>query len=261
MNESLQNELDRLTIELKERRRYYRRSLRNMLVLSAVVLIFFALYSALAVYKIREFAAPQTAALLIADQFRGKYLDPRSWTHSDYRRFAEDATQSVLLSLPTGIYAAGEALKDSMRQDARMAAVSIADGLTLSVFRALERIGSESVEESAEKILAETGVEQLTASGKTLMFPVPFAFGARLREIRMKNGRTLTRQDLCDRDFAVCWLYFSENGRYQDGRCRNLMNLSLLLVRSWAEAAGGDFSTAQKKTKNSPVSRNSPVRQ
>jgi len=261
MDELLQDKLDRLTIELKERRKHYRSSLRNMLFFCVIILVFFSLFSLLIGYRIREIATPSTVALLIARQFRGQYLDQRNWSQEDYRRFAEDTTQSALLALPTGIHSAGEVLKDSMRQDARMAVMNIADGLSASVCRNLDRITEDSTEKMAKRILDETDINALTASGKTLMFPIPFSFGGRLREIRLKNGRALTRQDLCDRDFMICWLFLSENERYLDSRCANLMNFSLLLVRSWADAAGGNFSSAQKNTKNKPVSRNKPARQ
>ncbi len=261
MNESLQDKLDQLTIELRERRRHYRNSLRNMLFFCVIILVFFALYSALISYKIREIATPSTVALLIADQLRGQYSNQRNWNYDDYRHFAEDTAQSVLLSLPTGIYAVGETLKDSIRQDARMAVLGIADSLSVSVCRNLDRITEESTERLAKKILGGTDMDSLVSSGKTLMFPLPFSFGERLREIRLKKGRALTRQDLCDRDFVICWLFLSENERYQDSRCSNLMNWSLLLVRSWAESAGGNLSSVQKNTKNNPVSKNNPVRQ
>ncbi len=260
MNESLQDKLDRLTIELKERRRHYRNSLRNMLFFCVIILTFFALYSALISYKIREVATPSTVALLIADQLQGQYSNQQNWNHDDYRHFAEDTVRSVLLSLPTGVHTAGEMLKDSMRQDARMAALGIADSLSASVCRNLGRITEEPAGKLAKRILDGTDMDPLIAAGKTLMFPVPFSFGERLREIRLKNGRALTRQDLCDRDFMLCWLFLSENERYQDSRCSNLMNWSLLLVRSWAESAGESLSQGQKNTKNDPVSRNTPAR-
>ena len=47
MNEKLQDRLDQLTIELKERRRNYRNSLRYMIYFCVIILVFFSLYSAL----------------------------------------------------------------------------------------------------------------------------------------------------------------------------------------------------------------------
>ena len=54
MTDKLQEKLDQLTIELKERRRNYHNSLRNVLFFCVIIMVFFSLYSALISYKIRE---------------------------------------------------------------------------------------------------------------------------------------------------------------------------------------------------------------
>ena len=68
MNDKLQDQLDHLTIILKERRRHYRESMRNMFYFCIIILVFFSLYSALISYKIHESATPSTVALLIAGE-------------------------------------------------------------------------------------------------------------------------------------------------------------------------------------------------
>ena len=261
MKDELQQKFDRMSIELKERQRHYRDSLRNVLWFCIIILFFFSLYSALLSYKIREVATPSTIALLIAGQLKGHFSDQRTQDRRAFRRIAENMTDSVMLSLPAGILAGNEMLKDSMRADARAAAQEIASRLSGPLRRNLGRITEESTAQLADRILSETGIEPLTAPERTLMFPVPFRFGERLREIRSKNGRELTRQDLCDRDFMICWLYLRENDRYLDSRCSPLTGLSVLFAGSWEDVGRSIAPPAQKNTKNSPASKAEAARQ
>ena len=114
MNEKLQEKLDQLTIELWERRRNYRNSLRNVFFFCIIILLFFSLYSALISYKIREIATPSTIALLIAGELRDQFYDTLKEGKADFRQTAGDMSQSALLAVPVGIHAAGELIRESM---------------------------------------------------------------------------------------------------------------------------------------------------
>jgi len=265
MNESLQDRFDRLTIELKERRRYYRNSFRNVIIFCVIILIFFSLYSALICYKIQELATPSTIALLISSQLRENFSDAAKAGRINYRMTADDMSQSALLALPLSIHAAGEFLRESMDYDARSSALQIAESLTDTLHRNIDRIAGQTVpsgngESSCE--LSETRINELVRQGSNLMFPVPFHFGGRLRDIRLKRNIPLTRQELCDRDFMLCWTFLNENERYRDCRYSSvLMAFSSLFVRSWEEAADSSLETPQNSTKNNPMQKNSPARQ
>ena len=260
MNESLQDRFDRLTIELKERRRYYRNSFRNVIVFCVIILIFFSLYAALICYKIQELATPSTVALLISSQLRENYSDAAKTGRINYRLTADDMSQSALLALPVSIHAAGEFLRESMDYDARSSAFQIAESLTDTLHRNIDRIAA-SGEGEPSCGLSGTQIDELVHQGSNLMFPVPFHFGGRLRDIRLKRNIPLTRQELCDRDFMLCWTFLNENERYRDCRYSAvLMAFSSLFVRSWEEAASS-LETPQNSTKNNPMQKNTPARQ
>jgi len=263
MNESLQDRFDRLTIELKERRRYYRSSFRNVIVFCIVILVFFSLYAALISYKIREQATPSTVALLIASQLREDFTEAAKGDRINYQLTADDMSQSALLAVPVSIHAAGEFLRESMDYDACSSALQIAESLTGILHQNIDRVSRQPAP-SGDPLgeLSESRINDLVRSGRNLMFPVPFDFGGRLREIRLKSNIPLTRQELCGRDFMLCWTFLNENERYRD--CRSsavLMVFSSLFVRSWEEAANSSLETFQKSTKNNPVQKKIPARQ
>ena len=151
MNESLQDKFDQLTIELKERRRYYRNSFRNVIIFCVIILVFFLLYSALISYKIREIATPSTIALLIADQLRESFTDTAKADRINYQLTADDMSQSALLAVPVSIHAAGEYLRESMEYDARSSALQIAESLTDTLHRNIDLIAG-SAKPSAEPV-------------------------------------------------------------------------------------------------------------
>lgn len=263
MNESLQDRLDRLTIELKERRRYYRNSFRNVIFFCVIILVFFSLYSALISYKIRELATPSTVALLIASQLRENFSETAKADRINYRLTADDMSQSALLAVPVSIHAAGEFLRESMDYDARSSALQIAESLTETLHRNIDRIaGRAALPAGPDGGLSDEQIEQLIRPGRNLMFPIPFYFGGRLRDIRLKRNVPLTRQELCDRDFMLCWTYLNENERYRDCRYTGaLMDFSSLFVRSWKEVADSLQENPQNSTKNNPVQNKIPARQ
>ena len=264
MNDSLQDQLDRLTIELRKRRRRYRNSLRNVIFFSVIVLIFFSLYSVLIGYKVREIATPSTIALLIADQLREQYAAELNTNRADFRQTAEDMSQSVLLALPLAIHAGGELLKESMASEAYSAALNLSLNLSPILHRNADRIFS-SAGIPAEEISSLTGnpeIIRLIENEKTLMFPVPWSLGRRLREIRLKKTALLSRQDLCDRDFMLCWLYLCENERYRDCRSAGFLTaVSSSILQIWQEETDRTASGAQKNTKNIPVQNKIPAMQ
>lgn len=268
MNESLQDKFDQLTIELKRRRRNCRRSLRNIFVFCIITLLFFVLYSALICYRIREIATPSTVALLIAGQLREQFSNELKAGEADFRRTAEDMSQSALLALPVGIHAGGELLKDSMKREARSAAFYTAQQLTDSLHRNIDRMMADpsvsaEILKQVRLLPSGNGFDFPADIERTLMFPHPLYFGGRLREIRLKKNAELTQQDLCDRDFILCWLYLNENDRYRDARyAKPLLEIFNLFVRSWEEAATEmPMAPAQKNTNKIPVPKKMPAMQ
>ena len=260
VNDKLQNKLDQLTIELKERRRNYHDSLRNASLFSVIILVFFSLYSALISYKIREIATPSTVALLIAGELRDYFSDTLKTSRADFRRTAEDMSHSALLAVPVAIHAAGELIRESMAADARSAALEISEALKQPLRRNIDLIIAGAEPENNRKILQDLEQEELSFKGKSLMFPVPLAFGEHLRRIRLKQKSALSRQDLCDRDFILCWLFLTEHERYRDTRyARSWMDFSATVIRSWEDVMS--HSPNQKNTKNKPMQNRMPVMQ
>ena len=261
VNDKLQNKLDQLTIELKERRRNYHDSLRKAVFFCVIVLVFFSLYSALISYKIREIATPSTVALLIAGELRDYFSDTLKTSSADFRRTAEDMSQSALLAAPAVIHAAGELIRESMAADSRNAALEISEALKLPLRQNIDRIAAGKGKVGRE-IFRNMDLKELSFKGKSLMFPVPLALGEHLRKIRLKQKSALSRQDLCDRDFMLCWLFLAEHERYRDARyARPWMDFSTTVVRSWEEVMNHSAAQVQKKTKNRPMQNRMPVMQ
>ena len=264
MNERLQEKFDQLSIELQERRRSYRNSRRYVFFFCVIILVFFSLYSALISYKIREVATPSTIALLIAGQLREQFSADRNKERPNVRRTAEDMAESVLLAVPVSLHTGEEFLRDSLSQEARAASVRIAAALRDPLHRSIDRVLAADHPDSArplvEPLLEEVAKRRLTEKESSLMFPLPMNFGARLQEIRRKEKTALTRRDLCDRDFMLCWLYLNENSRYQDCTVMlPLMSFSSQLYQSWEDLMKGKSSSVQKKTKNMPTPKSSPA--
>ena len=262
MNEKLQEKLDQLTIELWERRRNYRNSLRNVFFFCIIILLFFSLYSALISYKIREIATPSTIALLIAGELRDQFYDTLKEGKADFRQTAGDMSQSALLAVPVGIHAAGELIRESMASGARNAALEISESVKVSLRRNIDRILADAAAADTGKIPAGIDLDQLSRLGKRMIFPVPVGLGEHLRSIRLKKKSALSRQDLCDRDFMLCWLFLAENERYRDTRnARFWMDFSTMVVRSWEEVMKQIPVSDQNHTKNSPMANRSPDKQ
>jgi len=261
MNETLQDKLDQLTIELKERRRNYRNSLRNVIYFCIIVLVFFSLYSALISYKIREIATPSTIALLIAGELRDQFYDTLKEGKADFRRTAGDMSQSALLAVPVGIHAAGERIRESMASGARNAALEISESIKQPLRRNIDRILADAGTADPRKIPAGIDLKELSHLGKRMIFPFPLGLGEHLRSIRLKRKNTLSRQDLCDRDFMLCWLFLAENERYRDTRnARIWMEFSTMVLRSWKEVMKQVPVPDQNHTKNSPMANRRPVK-
>lgn len=260
VNDKLQNKLDQLTIELKERRRNYHDSLRKTGLFCVIILVFFSLYSALISYKIREIATPSTVALLIAGELREHFADSLKARSADFRRTAGDMSQSVLLAVPVAIHAVGELIRESMAADAQNAALEMSEALKHPLHRNIDRIAAG--EGFDNRIFQDMDLKELSFKGRSLMFPVPLALGEHLRKIRLKQKSALSRQDLCDRDFILCWLFLAEHERYHDTRyARTWMDFSATVVRSWEDVMGFSAAPVQKKTKNRPMQNSTPVMQ
>ena len=259
MNDKLQDKLDQLTIELKARRQHYRNSLRNVIFFCVIILVFFSLYSALISYKIREIATPSTIALLIAGELREHFSDTLKKGSADFRRTAADMSQSSLLAVPAAIHASGELIRESMAADAQNAALETAEELKLPLRRNIDRILAGTAGSDNRKILHDIDLKELSRRRKNLMFPVPLAIGEHLRNIRLKKKNALSRQDLCDRDLMLCWLFLAEHERYRDARLvRAWMDFSATAVRSWEDVM--QSAAVQKNTKKRPMENRIPAR-
>ena len=260
MNDKLQDQLDRLTIQLKERRRHYRESMRNMFYFCIIILVFFSLYSALISYKLHEIATPSTIALLIAGELREQYSDSLKKGNADFHRTASDMSQSALLAVPVGIHAAGELIRESMSADAQSAALDIAEALKLPLHRHIDQVLVSGEGNVPPSIPSGVNLKELCRSGKNLMFPIPLAVGEHLRKIRLKKNAALTRQDLCDRDLMLCWLFLNDHERYRDTRfARTWMDFSSTVIRSWEDVMSHPVVPVQNNTKNRPMQKKSPA--
>ncbi len=264
MNDPLQSRLDHLTIELKERRKNCRNSLRKVFFCCILLLLFFFLYSALIGYKIQEFSDPSHLARLLAgdSHSRGRFADEGKPPAKYLTRTAEEMSRIFVLSLPLGIQAGGDLLRNAMKQDARYAAFEISQQLTGFLHRKVDRIIESPAEETDIPEFVRALPAEMCGAGKTLMFPVPLSFGCCLREIRLKSESALTRQDLYMRDFMLCWLFLNEHERYRDTRyVKSLMELSNVFAVCWTEAAAESGSGIQKNTKKRPIPKKIPAMQ
>lgn len=261
MNSSLQDRLDQLTIELKEKRRLYQKSLRNVIYFSVIILVFFSLYSAMISYKIREIATPSTVALLIAGQLRDHFENSVKTGNPEFRRTAGDMSQTALLALPMGIHGLGELLRESMTADEHRAALEISKILEEELHRRINVLmaGPEKRKTMPGGLQPVPDLKKISRTGRTLLFPVPLAFGSRLREIRHKRNSALTRQDLCDRDFMLCWLFLNEHERYRDTVFSGTwIDFSGDVLRAWEDVVSSKPEPVQKNTKNNPIPKNIP---
>ena len=167
----------------------------------------------------------------------------------------------MMLAVPVAIHAAGELIRESMAADAQNAALEISEALKYPLYRNIDRIaaGEGPVDRN---ILQDTDLKELSSKGRSLMFPIPLAFGEHLRKIRLKQKSALSRQDLCDRDFMLCWLFLAERERYRDTRhVRTWMDFSTTMIRSWEDVMSLSAAAVQKKTKNRPMQNRMPVMQ
>ena len=266
MNEALETRLDHLTIELSRRRQQYRASLRNLIYLAVITLVFFSLYAAVLSYKIREIATPSTVALLIADQLREQFAGELKNDHVNVRQTARDMAQTAVLAMPVTIHMAGELARRTMELEAESAVLELSEALAVPLHDPVDRIissremPSRTVGKMAEQLVDSPSFRRAESGVRMLMFPVPFAFGERLRGIRSKNGSQLTRKDLCDRDFVLCWLFLAEKNRYRDTRyAKELMSATKLVIDSWSESFSGGPASDQNKTNSSPIQKSAPV--
>ena len=263
MNETLETRLDHLTIELSRRRRQYRASLRNLIYLAVITLVFFSIYAAILSYKIREIATPATVALLIADQLREQFAGELKNDRVNIRQTARDMAQSAVLAMPVTIHSAGELARRTMELEADSAVLELADALAVPLHDPVDRIISSSempfgtIDAMAERLVDSPSFRRAESGVRMLMFPVPFAFGERLRGIRSKNGSQLTRKDLCDRDFVLCWLFLAEKNRYLDTRyAEGLMAVTKLVIDCWLESVS---VPDQNRMNSSPIQNTAPV--
>lgn len=267
MNEALEARLDHLTIELSRRRRQYRTSLRNLIYLAVITLVFFSLYAAILSYKIREIATPSTVALLIADQLREQFADELKNDRVNIRQTARDMAQTAVLATPVTIHTAGEFARRTMELESESAVLELADVLAVPLHDPVDRIVSsremsfEKIDAMVKRLVDSPAFRQAESQVRMLMFPVPFAFGERLRGIRSKNGSQLTRKDLCDRDFMLCWLFLAENNRYRDTRYAEcLMAVTKLVIDCWSESVSGNLpASGQNRMNSSPMQNRAPA--
>ena len=164
MNEHLQEKLDHLSIEIRRQHKRYRSSLRNIIYLSIISLFFFALYSAVISYKIREIATPSTVALLIAGQFREQFsADPGKVSFLEARQTAQDMAQSSLISLPLLIPAGGILLRSSLDRAADNTALEISEQAEASLRSHIDKVlsFSETPQQAAKEIIDGLGAKAL----------------------------------------------------------------------------------------------------
>ena len=138
----------------------------------------------------------------------------------------------------------------------------ISESLKVQLHRNIDRILADAgADTHTWKVPADIDLKELSRIGKRMMFPVPLALGEHLRSIRLKQKSALSRQDLCDRDFMLCWLFLEENERYRDTRkARFWLEFAATVARSWEDVMKQPGDPGQNNTKNRPMKNRIPVK-
>ena len=266
MNEHLQEKLDHLSIEIRRQHKRYRSSLRNIIYLSVISLFFFALYSALISYRIREIATPSTVALLIAGQLREQFsADPGCMFFLEARQTAQDMAQSSLISLPLLIPAGGNLLRTALDRTADNTALEISELAAEPLWKHIDKVlsSSETPQYAAQEIIAGIGTKTFDGFAEKQPVLFPGYWSRRLREIRQKEDSAFTRKDACEQELAVSWLYLCVHDRYRDTQyAEPVMDLAFMVMRSWESVLTEENNPQpQKKMKNVPVQKTAPAMQ
>lgn len=260
--------LELLSIELRRQHKYGSKSIRHVLFFTLVLLVFFTLYTALILYKIRAIATPTTIALLIAGELRDETSTQRSpLLTEDYRLLARETAHAMTSALPllSGPVAAGKlhgVLSEKNLAGAEVCAERISADKTYT--QILDRLiaspaGSVLAEKEKDEyirmLLGNDRPREAYTSFHPLRRFTPGYAAQRLRSIRQKDPRTLSEKDIAFRDFILCCLYFSENSRYRDSKYSFIFKLASPVMQELG------FSLPDQNTaKNKPVRKEAPAR-
>lgn len=260
--------LEMLSIELRRQHKYGSKSIRHVLLFTLILLVFFALYTALILYKIRAIATPTTIALLIAGELRDEASTQRSPLLSeDYRLLARETAHAMTSALPllSGPVAAKKLygfLSEKNLAGAEVCAEKLfTDRTYTQILDRLAHSPAGSILTEKEKdgyievLLGNDLSRETYASIHPLQRFTPGYAAQRLRSIRQKDSRTLGEKDIAFRDFVLCCLYFNENSRYRDSKYSVIFKLASPAMQELGFPLQG-----QNTAKNTPVRKEAPAR-
>lgn len=229
--------LELISIEIRRQQKRYHNSLQHVILFSLILLVFFSMYTALVIYKIREVATPTTVALLIAGELRDEAAsDGNLLVTEDLRLLSREAAHGAVSFLPLLAGPVGEqkvrtvlaeknlsgagkiaemVLSDRTYEQTLREILLLPEGKSLSEQEKKRFIGR--IMKSLEHVQPETAYPLLALT--------PGFTGERLKALRLRNASAWTRNDEAFHDLVLCTLYFRENRRYKDSACRLLFEL------------------------------------
>ncbi|MBO5723613.1 MAG: hypothetical protein J6S58_02170 [Lentisphaeria bacterium] len=220
--------LELISIEIRRQQKQNHNSLRHTLLFVLILLVFFSMYSALIVYKIREVATPSTIALLIAGELRDEASSGKSKLISDNLKLLSRETAhgavSVLPLLAGPV--AEQKIQDFLSEKNLSAAEECAGRLfTEKEYRNIlhellllpekKVLSDKEKKHYADRILSAQD-QQTPKAEHPLFFLTPGFIGKMLFQLRIKPRSSWTKQETAFYDFVRCCFYFGENKRYRD---------------------------------------------
>lgn len=269
--------LELISIEIRRRQKHYHNSLRHVILFSLILLIFFSMYTALVIYKIREIATPTTVALLIAGELRDEAASDNSrLTSEDFQLLSREAAHGAVSFLPLLSGPLAEQKIRTLLAEKNLSAAERCAGEIFSdkAYREVllemakqpehAKTSPQEREQRLARILKSLERSRM-AETHPLQILTPGFIGERLKTLRLKQKETWTDNDGAVRDLMLCTLYFQENKRYKDSDCRVLFELlDPLLLELGLLLPEAEYRKTvlplQNKTKHIPINRALPAR-
>ena len=263
--------LELISIEICRQQKHYHNSLRGMILFTLIMLVFFSMYLALIVYKIREVATPSTIALLIAGELRDEISSEKSRLFSDdFRLLSREMAHGAVSALPL---LSGPVAEQKIRAFLSEKNLSDAEKLSGKLFseqayqelllELLRRPGGEKLTPEEKKQYAEKILNTLDRKGIGLQHSLcsftPGYTGNALKDLRHKAPSARNRKETAFYDFVLCTLYFRENKRYRDSAYHFLFDLYLPVLQELGFPEES-ITAPQNNTKSIPVKKALPAR-
>lgn len=229
--------LELISIEIRRQQKHYHNSLRHVILFSLILLVFFSMYTALIIYKIREVATPTTVALLIAGELRDEAVSDSSRLFSeDLRLLSRETAHGAVSVLPLLAGPVGEQkirtilAERNLSGAGKIADLIISDKVYDAVIQEILLLPENKKLSPQEKNRCLTRVMSSLDSvpvetAHPLLVLTPGFTGERLRALRLKQPSEWTRNDEAFHDLVLCTLYFQKNRRYRDSAYRFLFEL------------------------------------